>query len=68
MVKKKGYTHRIFFFFFVSPGFPKVYLEVYPNLFGSVLVVVFQIIFYVEMIQNNFFYFLKIIFHINTLK
>jgi hypothetical protein len=38
-------------------------------MFDSVVVVVFQIIVYLEMYQNNiFFYFLKIIFDINASK
>jgi hypothetical protein len=37
------------------------------SVFGSVVAVVFQNIFHLEMHQNNiFFYFLKIIFDINT--
>jgi hypothetical protein len=36
--------------------------------FGSVVVVVFQIIFRAEIYINNFFYFLKIIFDISTSK
>jgi len=35
---------------------------------GSMIVVVFKNIFYLEMHQNNFFYFLKIIFYIIALK
>jgi len=39
------------------------------GLFGSVVVIVFQTIFYLKKYQNNiFFYFLKIIFDINTSK
>jgi hypothetical protein len=34
--------------------------------FGSVVAVVFQSVFYLEMHQNNFFYFLKIIFDISA--
>ena len=37
-------------------------------MFGSVVAVVFQIIFRAEMHANDFFYFLKIIFDINTLR
>jgi hypothetical protein len=37
-------------------------------MFGSVVVVVFQIIFHAEMHVNDFFYFLKIIFDISTSK
>jgi hypothetical protein len=36
--------------------------------FGSVVLVIFQNIFHAEMHQNNFFYFLKIIFEISTSK
>jgi len=35
---------------------------------GSVIVVAFQITFYTEIHVNDFFYFLKIIFDIKTLK
>jgi hypothetical protein len=35
---------------------------------GSVVEVVFQSAFYLEMHQNNFFYFLEIIFDITTSK
>jgi len=38
------------------------------SVFGSVVMIVFQSIFYSEMYQNNIFYFLKIIFDINALK
>jgi len=39
------------------------------DLFESVVTVAFQNIFYIEIHQNNiFFYFLKIIFKIKTLK
>jgi hypothetical protein len=38
------------------------------NLFGSVVVVGFQSIFYLEMHQNDVFLFLKIIFDISALK
>jgi hypothetical protein len=38
------------------------------RVFGSVVAVAFQIIFYVEMHVNDFFYFLKIIFDISTSK
>jgi len=34
--------------------------------FGNVVAVVFQSVFYLKMHQNNFFNFLKIIFDINT--
>jgi hypothetical protein len=34
--------------------------------FGSVVAVAFQSAFYLEMHQNNFFYFLKIIFDISA--
>ena len=37
-------------------------------MFGSVVAVAFQIIFHAEMHANDFFYFLKIIFDINTSK
>jgi hypothetical protein len=38
-------------------------------LFGSVVAIVFQNVFYSEIYQNNiFFYFLKIIFNINASK
>jgi hypothetical protein len=36
--------------------------------FGSVVVVAFQIIFCAEIYVNDFFYFLKIIFNISTSK
>jgi len=36
--------------------------------FGSVVVVAFQSVFYLEMHQNIFFYFLKIIFDISASK
>jgi hypothetical protein len=36
--------------------------------FGSVVVIAFQIIFYAEIYANDFFYFLKIIFDISTSK
>jgi len=36
--------------------------------FGNVVVVVFQIAFHAEIHANDFFYFLKIIFNINTSK
>jgi len=36
--------------------------------FGSVVVVVFQIVFHAEIHANDFFYFLKIIFNISTSK
>jgi len=36
--------------------------------FDSVVVIAFQIAFYAEIHANNFFYFLKIIFDINTSK
>jgi len=38
------------------------------SVFGSVVMIVFQSIFYSEMYQNNIFYFLKIIFDISALK
>jgi hypothetical protein len=38
------------------------------NMFGSVIIIAFQIIFYIEMHINDFFYFLKIIFDISTSK
>jgi hypothetical protein len=38
------------------------------GLFGSVVVVVFQSAFHSEMYQNDFFYFLKIIFEISASK
>ena len=38
------------------------------SVFGSVVMIVFQSIFYSEMYQNNIFYFLKIIFNISALK
>jgi CDP-glycerol glycerophosphotransferase (TagB/SpsB family) len=37
-------------------------------MFGSVVVVAFQITFRAEIYVNNFFYFLKIIFDISILK
>jgi hypothetical protein len=37
-------------------------------MFGNVVAVAFQSIFYIEMYQNNFFYFLKIIFDIDGSK
>jgi hypothetical protein len=40
----------------------------YISLFGSVVVIAFQITFRAEIHVNDFFYFLKIIFHINTSK
>jgi hypothetical protein len=39
---------------------------VFYYLFDNVVVVVFQSIFYLKIYQNNFFYFLKIIFDIIT--
>jgi hypothetical protein len=38
------------------------------SMFGNIIVIVFQIIFRVEMHANDFFYFLKIIFDISTSK
>jgi len=38
------------------------------SVFGSVIVVVFQIVFSVKIHVNDFFYFLKIIFDISTSK
>jgi len=38
------------------------------RVFGSVVVVAFQIIFYAKIYVNDFFYFLKIIFDISTSK
>jgi len=38
------------------------------SVFESVITVVFQSIFYLKIYQNNFFYFLKIIFNIYTPK
>jgi len=38
------------------------------SVFGSVVVVAFQIIFRAEIHANDFFYFLKIIFNISTSK
>jgi hypothetical protein len=38
------------------------------SVFGSVVMIVFQSIFYSEMYQNNIFYFFKIIFDISALK
>jgi hypothetical protein len=38
------------------------------TLFGSVVVVAFQIVFYAEIHVNDFFYFLKIIFNISISK
>ena len=38
------------------------------RMIGSVVAVAFQIFFCAEMDINNFFYFLKIIFHISTSK
>jgi hypothetical protein len=37
-------------------------------MFGSVVAVIFQIIFYAEMHANDVFHFLKIIFDISTSK
>ena len=37
-------------------------------MFDNVVVVVFEIIFHAEMYANDIFYFLKIIFNINTSK
>ena len=36
--------------------------------FGNVVVVIFQSVFHLKKYANNFFYFLKIIFEISTLK
>jgi hypothetical protein len=68
MVKKKGYTHRIFFFFFSLSRFSqslfgsvsKIYLEVYLQLF-------FKLFFVLKCIKMIFFYFLKIIFDIKII-
>ena len=38
------------------------------DVFESVVAVAFQSTFYLEMYQNNIFYFLKIIFNISTSK
>jgi len=40
----------------------------FKSVFGSVVAVAFQITFRAEMHANDFFYFLKIIFDISTLK
>jgi len=40
----------------------------YINVFKSVIMIVFQNIFHLEKYFNNIFYFLKIIFKINTSK
>jgi hypothetical protein len=45
-----------------------VILGVVTRVFDNVVVVAFQIIFYAEIHVNDFFYFLKIIFDISTLK
>jgi hypothetical protein len=47
------------------------YLSLTPStldLFGSVVVVAFQIAFHIKIHANDFFYFLKIIFDISTSK
>jgi len=48
----------------------KDYFFFYPakSVFDSVVLVAFQIIFHAEIHANDFFYFLKIIFDISTLK
>jgi hypothetical protein len=43
-------------------------LAIAEGMFGRVVMVVFQSVFHSEMHQNNVFYFLKIIFEINTSK
>jgi hypothetical protein len=43
-------------------------IQIELSLFDSVVAVAFQIIFRAKMHANNFFYFLKIIFDINTSK
>ena len=42
--------------------------EVNHSRFGSVVAIVFQSVFHLKMHQNDFFYFLKIIFDISALK
>jgi hypothetical protein len=42
--------------------------EYFNSVFGSVVAGAFQIAFHAEMHANDFFYFLKIIFDINTSK
>jgi hypothetical protein len=53
---------------FIQLGLYQVWLCDYKIVFESVVAVAFQITFCVEMHANDFFYFLKIIFDINTSK